>query len=286
MVSSVALCDACKRREAVYLRTYSGQKLCKTCLRRTLERAVRRAVSEAGGLPPRSRIVIPVTFTAPHLSLALLDVAARVERRFGSEIVALVPNEVEVFNLSLLNDIGVRVMRLSVSPPKEASLSECLRFDVAWSAHVASSIGGNAVLLPITLTDRILATLDSIILGMAWLVPDSIISRNVGSVKIIHAFGTIEGETVAAYVAGMGIEAWSPCKVRSPSKKIFYSIAYKRPELEYSALKTISKLSKLARRGRTCKMCGGPIFGKGGESVCSICERLKPTERINLKPSR
>jgi len=284
----VALCDACKRREAVYLRTYSGQKLCKACLRRTLERAVRKAVSEAGGLPPRSRIVIPVIFTAPHLSLALLDVAAKVERRFGSEIIALVPDEIEIFNPSLLNDIGVNVIRLSVSPPKDASLSECLRFDVAWSAHVASSIGANAVLLPITLTDRILVALDSLIHGRVWLISDSIISRNVSTVKVVYAFGTIEGETAAAYVAiaRMGMAAWSPCKVRSPSKRVFYSVAYKRPELEYSAFKTISKLSKLARHGVTCNICGGLTFSRGGESVCPICERLKPTKRINFKPSR
>lgn len=285
MAGPVKLCDACRRREAVYIRTYSGQKLCIICLRRTLERAVRRAVSEAGGLPPRSSIVVPITFTAPHLSMALVDVASRVERRFGSKIIALLPSEVEVHKIDVLEGSGVEVIHLDVKPPGEATLNECLRFDAAWSAHIAAAIGADAVFLPVTLTDRILAVLDSLILGETWMMSDSLISRRVGSVRVIHAFGIIEGETVAAYAARIGAVAWSPCRVRSPSKKVFYSIAYRRPELEYSAFKTISKLSEAARRGGDCSVCGGLASGEE-TTVCPICEKLRPLDRIRFKVSR
>ncbi|GAB6147872.1 hypothetical protein [Stetteria hydrogenophila] len=280
----MALCSVCRRREAFYLRTYSGQRLCAACLRRTLERALRRSISEAGGLPPRSRVVVPVSFTSPHLSLALLDVAVRVERRFGSEVVGVVPREVEVEpeGASLPGEQGLsRLVRVSVPPPEEATLSECIRFDSAWSARVAESLGGNAVLLPLTLTDRVLAMLDSLILGEAWLASESLLSRSVGGVRVIHAFGTIEGEAVAAYAARMEVRAWSPCRVASPSKKVLYSVAYRRPELEYSALKTISRLAQLAGGFGVCRYCGGFTAG-GGASVCPVCERLRPAERVRL----
>lgn len=277
----MALCDVCGRREAVYFRSYSGQKLCGVCLRRTLERAVRRAVGESGGIPPRSRVVVPISFTAPHASIALVDVASRVERRFGSEIIVLRPREVEVEGSVISEGSYVGVVELSVEPPREATLNECLRFDVAWSAKAASSLGGDSVLTPFTLTDRILAALDALISGEAWLISDSAISRRVGRVRVIHAFGTIEGETVAAYTARLGSTAWSPCRVLSPSKKVFYSIAYRRPELEYSSVKTLSRLLSLAWRGGVCESCGGYTPGSE-ERLCPVCSKLRPAERVKL----
>ena len=269
MVSAEPVCSVCRRRPAVYKRTYSGQLLCPRCLARSLEKAVRASVGRAGGIRPGSRAAVPLSFSAPHYSLALARLAARVERRFNVELVVLAPRAVEV---EAGAPQGVEIVWVDVEPPRgvECDSTCCWRFDSAWAAREALQRKIEYVLLPVTLTDRIIIALEALISGqpchLAGFEPGY---EHPSGVRVVKAFSTVEGEAVSAYVAVEGIRAWAPCAPRSPAKTVLYSIARGRPELEYSFEKALGPVAWAESCGR-CRVCGWPAAG----DTCPYCRML------------
>ncbi len=75
------MCTACGRRQAVYHRRYSGERLCLQCLRESLHHKVRRAIARYQLLTPESNVLAVVRsgVTVDELGMSLL---LEVERDF------------------------------------------------------------------------------------------------------------------------------------------------------------------------------------------------------------
>ena len=85
-------CDLCHLSEAVYMRTYSGERLCQRCFVKTFERRVSKTISRYSMFRYDDRIVVAVS--GGKDSLSLMDVLARVESLHPyAELVAVTVDE-------------------------------------------------------------------------------------------------------------------------------------------------------------------------------------------------
>ncbi len=75
-----ATCTLCKRRAAIYMRPYSGERLCASCFCDSIEGKVRASVAKYGMLCFDDRVAIGVS--GGKDSIALLSILARLEKSF------------------------------------------------------------------------------------------------------------------------------------------------------------------------------------------------------------
>jgi len=77
---SMVKCTLCKRRNAVYLRPYSGEKLCAKCFCISIENKVRGTISEYEMLQPNDKIMVAVS--GGKDSVTLLHILAKIEKDY------------------------------------------------------------------------------------------------------------------------------------------------------------------------------------------------------------
>jgi len=268
VVGLVVKCSVCGRRDAVYFRVFSGDKLCLPCLRRQLMRSVKRALGSAGVLKPRQRILVLVSPVSPVVSLAHLDLVSRIEAGYGSRIVAIVPDTIALSGdtFSRVEGIVDEVIRVDVGELNGLNLVECMRLDRGIAAVYARRSGSIAAILPYTRDHLTLAALEAIT-GEWWYWSESM-DRWSGLVPLIAGFSRVESEAAAAYGFLAGYYAESRCSIFSKSKSVLKRVSYGRPELVYSSSKSIELFSRaVSRMGGVCRICGG----FSDSSICSIC---------------
>jgi uncharacterized protein (TIGR00269 family) len=86
MIENMTLCTLCKKKDAVFGRTYSGEKLCGRCFCKTVEDKVRKAVSKYEMLNPKDRIMVAVS--GGKDSVTLLNILAKIERGFPAVVLS------------------------------------------------------------------------------------------------------------------------------------------------------------------------------------------------------
>ncbi|MCE4628509.1 MAG: hypothetical protein F7C34_05130 [Desulfurococcales archaeon] len=265
------LCTACKRRPAVYKRTYSGELLCARCTRKALHRAVKRSIARLGLLKPRQKILVPLASSNPLGSLVLASALSEIEEQYGSRVILGVPEGIDA---SPPRGVSVAVVRVSPrEPPERGDPVACWRHDRRWSLRAARILGADAVLLPLTRTDLNLLLLEALLRGEPQALSEALHSLAWTKPPIASGLWRVEGELVAAYAAISGVEAPPGCVKRlSAAKEVYYSAASGRPELEYSPTKSLDALAAAASgMYPVCIECGG--YASPGESTCRYCSR-------------
>jgi len=79
-ISADQLCSLCRRKEAFFFREYSGEKLCRSCFVRSIERKVRATISKYNMLKFDDRIAVAVS--GGKDSVSLLHVLAKIEEDY------------------------------------------------------------------------------------------------------------------------------------------------------------------------------------------------------------
>ena len=82
----MTVCTLCGRKDAVFGRSYSGEKLCGRCFCRTIEDKVRRTISKYEMLGPKDRIMVAVS--GGKDSGTLLHILTKIERDFPSVVLS------------------------------------------------------------------------------------------------------------------------------------------------------------------------------------------------------
>ncbi|MDP8003637.1 MAG: hypothetical protein ACP5I6_02655 [Caldisphaera sp.] len=279
----MVLCSVCKKREAVYYRRYSGEALCAKCLNNSVEKDVKKEISKIKILNINSKIVIPITFFAPSSSIVLANMLSRIEKRFKSKIVILVPNvynRSDIIGLLDKNDrsdiIGIKINNFNYDALKNISLQECIRFERAWSIKASKEIGYENIALPITRTDISLILVDSLLNGQRDFISETYDTLEFNGLNIFYPFASIEGETLSAYEIIAKIIVKPLCYPYIKSKSVFYSIGGNRPELDFGSEKIIQKFRSI--NANRCKICGG----FSSKDVCKVCKKLN-LENIDIE---
>ncbi|MFB0551555.1 MAG: TIGR00269 family protein [Nitrososphaeria archaeon] len=100
-------CSLCHRSEAIHMRKYSGERLCRRCFIKTFERRVAKTISEYDMFHYDDRIVVAVS--GGKDSLSLMDLLARIESLHPySELIAVTVDE----GISGYRDEAVEIARV------------------------------------------------------------------------------------------------------------------------------------------------------------------------------
>ncbi len=272
-MSLVSKCAVCKNRKIVYKRSYSGDLMCDLCLEKTLIKAVKKVIGKYRILKPFSKVLVPITYTAPHYSAALAHILAKLERKFSTEVIIARPSDIEYdvgVNWPPLNAreliVDIKVSGLDITNP-----SACVRFDRRWSLFLAKRLGIDIIALPFSRTDLIIFALNALLVEGIEAISEALDYISINNVKFFSAFSEVEGEIVSAYVAIRSLWFYSNlCKYKIDARDVFYSIAGRRPELEFSIEKTLNPIfTKSSTLYNRCNLCGG--FSKG--NTCRYCNK-------------
>jgi len=76
----MAVCTICRRREAVFMRPYSGERLCRKCFLKSIEDKVRATIAKYEMFEPDDHIMIAVS--GGKDSVSLLHMLAEIEKAF------------------------------------------------------------------------------------------------------------------------------------------------------------------------------------------------------------
>ena len=76
----MVMCTLCKKKEAVFMRRYSGEKLCGRCFCKSVENKVRGTISKYEMFEPKDKIMVAVS--GGKDSVTLLHILTRIEKAF------------------------------------------------------------------------------------------------------------------------------------------------------------------------------------------------------------
>ena len=76
----MAKCTSCKGRDAIFVRPYSGEKLCGRCFKKSIERKVQVTISKYEMLKPDDTLAVAVS--GGKDSISLLNILVKIEKNF------------------------------------------------------------------------------------------------------------------------------------------------------------------------------------------------------------
>lgn len=298
----------------VYLRPYSGERLCKGCFIETFERRVYKTIVSYGLLRENDRIAVAVS--GGKDSLALLRVLRKIEGRFPhAELVAITIDEGIPGYRDESIDIATRYCRglgvehhvLSFKQLFDATIQEAVEYGYTGRMGLkpcslcgvfrrkalniaAREIGATVIATAHTLDDIVQTYLLNILRGDPPHAPLGVRRRHDGPfVPRVSPFRLTPEEDVVMYSYLCGIPLQStPCPYASDSQRdairsFLTGFEQSYPGSLYTALHYIEgKLmarEEIGGEGGTCKLCGEP----SSREICRACELHTSIRRIKLK---
>lgn len=268
-------CSVCRRRPPIYLRSFSGQRLCMPCLEEALSWGVKRSLRGVNAFRPGVTVAVYIAGIDPGSGVALVLTLSRVERAYGGRVLAVIPSYIELSGraLSLLEG-AARIARLDFRGLEgEVWAPRLMRVERALAAIAARDYGAQVALLPLTRSHMAMIGLEAFMSGLHEYLWD--ISRpcvEVDGLCVAAGFRSLETEPVAAYAALQGIDYSTRVEPLYRYKRVFASVADRgRPELVYSSLGVAEALASRYEglEGR-CRYCGAP----SNSEVCGDCSSL------------
>jgi len=303
------ICTACKRREAVYFRPYSGERLCKKCFIESIEEKTRATISKYEMFEFDDRIAVGVS--GGKDSTSLLYVLEKIEREFPkSTLVAVTVDEgikgyrdealkiarknceklnVEHHVVSFKELFGYKLDEIvELMKKREAELSPCAYCGVLRRRALniaAREVDADKLATAHSLDDEVQTILINILhgdplrLARAKPVTEEVHEKLVRRVK---PFCEIPEREIAFYAYLKNIEfqsfpcPYAPQALRSEIRIILNRLEERHPGMKYTIFRSIERirpaLEGLAEKElKECKICGEPTTGE----ICKVCELLQ-----------
>jgi len=304
-----SICTACKRREAVYFRPYSGERLCKKCFIESIEEKTRATISKYEMFEFDDRIAVGVS--GGKDSTSLLYVLEKIERDFPkSTLVAVTVDEgikgyrdealkiarknceklnVEHHIVSFKELFGYKLDEIvELMKKREAELSPCAYCGVLRRRALniaAREVDADKLATAHSLDDEVQTILINILhgdplrLARAKPVTEEVHEKLVRRVK---PFCEIPEREIAFYAYLKNIEfqsfpcPYAPQALRSEIRIILNRLEERHPGMKYTIFRSIERirpaLERMAEKElKECRICGEPTTGE----ICKVCELLQ-----------
>ena len=312
-VDQPASCSICGRREAVYFRPYSGERLCRRCFLKSIERKVRRTISQYEMFNPDDRIAIALS--GGKDSLTLLHIMHKIERDFPKaelyaitvdegikgyrdealenavkaceklEIKHLVVSFKELFDITL-DEIAETIKGV------EGELTPCSYCGVLRRRALniaAKELGATKIATAHSLDDEIQTLILNIIHGdilkIARLPQDSPEAKNfIPRVKPLREIPEAE-IAFYAYLTGISLQSrvcpYAPQALRSEVRFFLNQLEENHPGIKYTIYHSFEKLKSLIQPPSKpeitfCRICGEPA----SKPICEVCNMLDRLKKL------
>ena len=300
-------CTVCGR-EAIFLRKYSGERLCKRCYINSIERKVEGIISRYHMFDPEDRIAIAVS--GGKDSTSLLHILHKIEARFPrSELIAITINE----GISGYRDEAINIARESckrlgvehvVTSFKELyghgldeivrvadernGLSPCSYCGVLRRRGlnvIARDVGADKLAMAFTLDDEVQTRLLNLIHGdvsRLGRVGPVLEGGSAGFIPRVKPLCEVPEREVVLYAFLKGIRfqtAQCPYRrrgLRNDIRAFLNRLETRHLGTKYTILRSFEKMAPIMRElaGKVelkkCRLCGEPTVS----DVCKACQSL------------
>jgi cytoplasmic tRNA 2-thiolation protein 1 len=300
-------CSKCNRNSPVYLREYSGEKLCRKCFLHSIERKVQRTISKFSMVKFGDHVAVATSGGKDSLvllsilksilnnargitiSAITIDEGINGYRDESLKIVSEFCSKLDVPStiLSYKELFGIQMdeaMQLRPST-KLTSCSICGTFRRRAIDLAAEHVGANVVATAHNLDDELQTFLINLFAGdvdrMGWNQASS--SYRTGYMKKIKPLTETYEREIVFYALQKGIPFQSEqCpymneSIREEIRQFINTIEKAHPGIKYNAYKSLVAISTYVRdetgytqRGN-CEKCGRDCAGQ----LCSVCKTLK-----------
>ncbi len=304
----MSTCTLCGRRDAVFMRPYSGERLCKRCFLRSIEDKVRTTISRYEMLKPKDKIMVAVS--GGKDSVTLLHILTKIESTFPeAELCVVTVDEGikgyrdEALKAAVKNcqKLGVDQVIFSfkqmygykldeiVDMTKGKGLGPCSYCGVLRRRALntaAREAGADKLATAHSLDDEVQTMILNILHGDApriARVKPMLDVVHPGLVPRVKPLCQVPEREVALYAYLKKIEFQSiPCPyagtaLRSDVLTMLNRMEEKHPGTKFTVFRSMERirpaLETLAQETeiRECKLCGEPT----AEEICKPCEMLQ-----------
>ena len=311
MPTGANYCTICKRREAFFFRSYSGQRLCKKCFIKSIETKTRATIAKYRMFSFNDKVAVAVSGGKDSLSLLSVLAKTREIKPKGSLVAVTVDEGISGYRdealriaaenceklgvkhhvISFKNLFGLTLDELVEQKTRKAGskLTACAYCGVLRRRalnEVALGVGATKIATAHTLDDQVQTTLMNIFRGdLARLAKEKPITDYVHPrfVQKVKPFCEIPEKESAlyAYVKRITFQA-TPCPyaseaLRNDLRSMLNSMEEKHPGTKFAVFSSIERLQpaieKTAEKTdfRECRQCGEPASSQ----LCKVCEMLK-----------
>ena len=302
---SLRICSRCKRKQSIYYRPYSGERLCAGCFTDSLKERVERTIAKFRMFERDSRIAVAVSWGKD--SLNLLKILCDLEESYPrAELVAVsidegingYRNEALGFVEGACKELGVESQTLSfkelfgftmdeiVEETKEGELSPCSYCGVLRRKalnQAARKVGADRLATAHNLDDMAQTALLNIMRGDVNRLESFSPAGNsiTGFVRRVKPFCEVPERESAllAYLTGINFQSIS-CPyageaMRNDVRSFLSTMEAKRPGTQFivyqAAINLISNRSnEQALMSNICDKCGEPTQAR----ICRACELI------------
>jgi len=300
-------CSICKRRNAFYVRRYSGERLCRKCFSESIENKVRATISKYNMFKFDDRIAVAVS--GGKDSINLLHILSKIEKEFPKaslcaitvdegirgyrdEAIRIVAENCELLGIDQtivsFKEIYGYTLDEIVEKTKDKDLTPCAYCGVLRRRALniaARKASADKIATAHTLDDEIQTFLLNLFHGDPFRIIRSgprFASENPQLTPRVKPFcEVLERESVLyAYVKGIKFQE-TPCPyageaLRNDMRIYLNRLEEKHPGIKYTLYRSIERIREaMASRSeevklRPCRNCGEPTTGE----VCQVCKIL------------
>lgn len=287
-IAKLAPCMRCKKREAIYVRATSGERLCKLCLRDSVVKQVRKALNYYKMVTRGSGVLFVIRIDKPLLSLTALSLYKSAAKDFSVKLHALcfqVKGATEYCRqlMGAVKDEEVDVTILEVEPtPPLYNFVAATKFMEAAAFEVARRSGFRFISTPLFRDELLLFTLLGILKISKTVFGEGMPVKYMGEIKVVRPFYyVVMSDAIFLTMLRHNIEdlelaLYGTHCVASASDSEFNALArrvmYESPELMYSSGKAVELLQSYIIGGsQRCSVCGS----FSDSDPCDYCRSLR-----------
>ncbi len=285
-------CQKCGRREAVFMRPFSGEKLCKRCLEEVIFKRIKRNLSKTGLLSPKSTIGLVVYPFFVSESLLAYRYLVEIEKKYESKINLIFFEDYDVEEIrkafSIVEQpkdwIVVKGWKRLFSSKIEYSTLHYYRGLRGAALRAAEREGIDVLVSPACHEYLVFLEISSLLQAREDGLGESSrglnLSRNIGWVNVFHGVSCTE-TAFLAYTLDRDFYLWSQANTKEFRWNVYDryawrilsdSIGFGSSEMVFSPIKSSLWLKFYSSTPRNCRWCGFPLADK---DVCSCCRELR-----------